>query len=63
MNRDIGPQVVSYGEPQPARRSTFRRLFPLIVQLWMTAVLLTFITIRVLGSNAVHNVFLQRSSR
>jgi hypothetical protein len=63
MNRDIGAQVGGYSKSQPACHATLQRLFPLIVQLWMTAVLLIFIAIRVLGSHTVSNVLSKWSSR
>jgi hypothetical protein len=44
-------------------RSTVRRLSPLLVQLWMTAVLLIFIVIRILGSNTVQNMLRRWGSR
>ena len=44
-------------------RSTLRRWNTLLVQLWMTAVLLIFVVIRILGSNTVQNMLRRWGSR
>jgi hypothetical protein len=60
MNRDPA-HAAPYKDA--AWRSTVRRLSPLLVQLWMTAVLLIFVVIRILGSNTVQNVLRRWGSR
>jgi hypothetical protein len=53
MNRDPARETA---RNDATWRSTVSRLSPLLVQLWMTAVLLIFIVIRILGSNTVQNM-------
>jgi len=60
MNRDSAPETA---RDDATWRSTVRRLSPLLVQLWMTAVLLIFVVIRILGSNTVQNMLRRWGSR
>jgi hypothetical protein len=60
MNRDSAPEAASN---EATWRSTLRRLSPLLVQLWMTAVLFIFIVIRILGSNTVQNMLRRWGTR
>ena len=52
MNRDSGPETRHCEESPAVRSSSAQRLFRLFIALWMAAVLLIFIGIRILGSNA-----------
>jgi len=60
MSRDPAPEAA---RSDSTWRSTLRRLSPLVVQLWMTAVLFIFIVIRILGSNTVQNMLRRLGSR
>jgi hypothetical protein len=60
MNRDPAPEAA---RNDATWRSTLRRLSPFLVQLWMTAVLIIFIAIRILGSNTVQNILRRWGSR
>jgi hypothetical protein len=60
MSRDPASETARH---DASWRSTLRRLSPLLVQLWMTAVLLVFIVIRILGSNTVENMLRRWGSR
>jgi hypothetical protein len=51
MNGDSGPEALHREAPQLERSSPVPPLFRLLIALWMAAVLLIFIGIRILGSN------------